>query len=178
MPLSEKLSSVRVRELQLRRETLAAMKMRGSLPDRGRTCYVRSDLLAQATGSRAGQPLALRVLSISDYDGLRLSRELLLTQAGYSAESHSSSSCLDVLATQSFQIAILCHSVAPELAARIAEMLHCYHPRIRVLRLHSSERNASLYFDRELDCFSSPEELLRVLSEETHLIAGRDGVLR
>lgn len=168
--LSSGKTSLCARELQLRRETLAAMKLR-SMQDRGRSRHSRLDPAVQRADSRACVPPALRVLTVSDYEGLRLSRQLILEQAGFRAESCTSSSRFEVFAVRKFHIAILCHSVPSDCAIRIAEMLHRYQPRICVVRLDSSERSGSPFFDRELDLFTPPEEFLRVVREEANRLS-------
>lgn len=174
MQSSAKRRSFSIRELQLRRETIAVMKLRGSLPYHSNNLHLRSDAVSPCFaggGSRGDNPQPIRILSISDYDGLRVSRELLLAQTGYCTESCASSAHFDVLAVRRFHIAVLCHSIAADRAIRIAELLHRDHPRIRVLRLNPSERSGTPCFDQDLDCFISPEELLRVIREEADRIA-------
>lgn len=115
--------------------------------------------------SRDSGPHPVRILSICDYDGLRLARELLLTQEGYCLKSHASSDPLDVFSARSCQLAIICHSVALEAAMRIADMLHRYNSAIYVLRLSKSDLAHSSCFDGELESFCAPGLLLEAIRE-------------
>lgn len=81
----------------------------------------------------------VRILSISDDDGLRYSRELLLVNEGYETESISSNTALTVAYIGSFDIALICRSVEPERALAVADVLRRYNPNIRVLTISPLE---------------------------------------
>lgn len=163
---------VRGRELKLRGETLAAMKLAGALgrPAPQKSAGPGAHAVLDRLPVDTGEPV--RILCISDYEGLRISRELLLRQAGFYPESCLSATPLDVFAARRFPVALLCHSVPHERAVCIAGVLHRYHSRISVVRLNSCDPMGEPYFDRELECPASPEELLRVLREEARRNCG------
>lgn len=75
----------------------------------------------------------IRILSISDDDGLRSSRELLLQKGGYATESITSNTVLSVSRVRSFDVALICRSVKPARAMALTDMLRRYHPDIQVL---------------------------------------------
>lgn len=162
-----------MRDLELRREILAAMELRNHFDGRRpssprRTAHLVAD--SPLPANLSAQPM--RILSIGDYDSLRISREWLLRQAGFHAESLTSCAPLDAFKVRSFSIALLCHTVPFERAVRIADILHRYHPRILVMRLNQSDPVGNAGFDRELDSLLSPAELLRVLREEASRLNG------
>lgn len=112
----------------------------------------------------------VRILSISDYDGLRVSRELLLDREGYRIESVSSSDGIDAHTALGFQIAILCDSVAPQRARHVADWLHRSNPTIRVVRVCQCGGTGDASFDRELDSFDGPSQLLLVIRDEANRV--------
>jgi hypothetical protein len=168
--------SVWARETELRRETIAVMRVRLSFDPRIRPIRTSSQddawQLADAAAMSAESP-SVRILSICDYDGLRVSREWLLDREGYSTESHTSSDPLDAYALESFRLAILCHSVAPEQAIRIADLLHRRNRRIFVVRMSvASDRAHSPSFDAEFDGFAQPDRLLAFIREAVARLPG------
>jgi DNA-binding NtrC family response regulator len=78
-------------------------------------------------------PAPVRVLSICDDEGLRLSRELLLLRDGYQTESIASSTAITVSGVRSFDLALICRSVDRARAIALIEMLRRYHPGIQIL---------------------------------------------
>ena len=105
-----------------------------------------------------------RVLSISDDDGLRYSRELLLWNDGYETESITSSTALSVSRVRSFDIALICRSVDPERAMALTEMLRRYNPEIQILCIRPLEsRLTPCGADREIA--SGPEAVLEAVRE-------------
>lgn len=105
----------------------------------------------------------VRILSICDDDGIRFSRELVLIQEGYEVESVSSRSLLNADWVRSFHIAILCHTLSPECAARLAETLRCSNPQIRVLRVHSIRSHCDRFYDVDCEALPGPSELLMAI---------------
>jgi hypothetical protein len=92
-----------------------------------------------------------RILSISDDDGLRLSRMLLLSKNGYDIESMSASEVLLVAEFGSFDAVLMCRSVEPGMAAAIAEKLREHNPEIKILRINPTEGAEELCrFDLEV----------------------------
>ena len=102
----------------------------------------------------------VRILSICDDDGIRFSRELVLMQEGYEVSSVPSYACLSPDCMRSFHIAVLCHTVDAERAARLAEMLRWYNPSIGVLRVHSIRPPSKSFYDLDCEALPSPEELI------------------
>jgi DNA-binding NtrC family response regulator len=105
---------------------------------------------------------AIRILSISDDDGLRYSRQLLLVSDGYEAESTNSRTAFAV-AARSFDIALLCSSVDPKRALALGEMLRRCNPDIQILLITPTE-GASL-LETDLEVPSGPESLLHAIKQ-------------
>ena len=75
----------------------------------------------------------VRILSISDDEGLRFSRELLLSNDGYEIESVPSTTALSHPRTGSFDVALICRSVEAERAAALTDTLRQSNPEIQIL---------------------------------------------
>lgn len=162
-------TAVSVREIQLLRETLAAMRIRVSLPQPDGALNLQCEPVDLAGAEQADLKETMdpiRILCISDYDGLRVSRKLLLEREGYYAESVPSSTVIDPALALRFQMAILCDSVAQKDAQRVAQLLRCHHPGIRVVRVSKWGRTGDPNYDRELDCFLDPSQFLLAVREE------------
>jgi len=105
-----------------------------------------------------------RVLLISDDEGLRYSRELLLSYDGYDTESITSATALPVSRVRSFDIAVVCRSVRPERAMALADMLRRYNPEIQILCIRPLEnRIAQCAADMEIP--SGPDIVLAAVHE-------------
>lgn len=102
---------------------------------------------------------SVRILSISDDDGLRYSRELLLSNDGYETESITSIANLSVTRVRSFDIAVICRSVQWERAMSLSDMLRRYHPEIQILRISPLENHGELC-DADMEIASGPEIIL------------------
>jgi hypothetical protein len=102
---------------------------------------------------------SVRVLSISDDDGLRFSRELLLASDGYETESITSNTALSVTRARSFEIAVICRSVEPERAIALADLLRRYNPEIRILTIRQLETQPQ-HCDADIEIASGPEPVL------------------
>ena len=76
-----------------------------------------------------------RILSVSDYESLRASRELLLKSAGYSVISMSSDRVLTEEIAGKVEIAIVDQTTNDSTATQIAGRLRDSHANIRILRL-------------------------------------------
>jgi hypothetical protein len=115
--------------------------------------------LAAAVRREASWP---RILAISDYEGLRASREQVLRLKGFEVESVSSSADFEAAWVRTFDIAILCQSVEAARATRIAEILHRLNPGIALLRINPSQTNleSRSMFDFEMEGLAGPEGLL------------------
>jgi hypothetical protein len=149
------------RAIQLRRETIAAMKLRSiSAVRRIADAQVSADAGVQVRS--AGQT---RILAISDYEGLRISREQVLRLEGFLIESVSSGAVLEDSWMKLFDIAILCQSIESEDAVRIARLLRRANPRIAILRVNPSQANMENCppFDYEMDALAGPHGLLHAL---------------
>src|SRR5947209_8120931 len=119
------------RAIQLRREAVAAMRLRiggGS----------RCNFLPLNAGTSRDAP-QIRILTISDYEGLRNSREQVLRMQGFYVESVPSRARFDVAWVRSFDIAVFCQSVEHGRAMRIATQLRALHPGIALLRIHPTQ---------------------------------------
>ena len=103
-----------------------------------------------------------RVLSISDDDGLRYSREFLLSNDGYVTESITSNTALSVSRVRSFDIALICRSVEPKRAMALTDMLRHYNPEIQILCISPLDDR----LDRcgaDLEIGSGPEAVLEAV---------------
>ena len=101
----------------------------------------------------------VRILSISDDDGLRFSRELLLTRDGYETTSVTSSAALSLLSARPFDIALICRSVDPERAVAVTELLRNQNPAIQIVCVAPIEdRHDSR--DADFEVASGPQPLL------------------
>ena len=101
----------------------------------------------------------VRILSVSDDDGLRFSRELLLVSDGYQTESITSNAVVSADRVRSFDIVLICRSVEPERAMALADMMRKYNPNIRILTISRLE-NRPERFDADLETASGPEPVL------------------
>ncbi len=102
---------------------------------------------------------SLRILSISDDDGLRNSRELVLSSGGYETESITSTAVLSVTWVRSFDIAVICRSVEPERAMALMDMLRRYHPGIQIISISPLERSFECS-EPDMEIGSGPEMVL------------------
>jgi CheY-like chemotaxis protein len=105
-------------------------------------------------------PKGVRILSVCDDDGIRFSRELVLKQEGYEVESVPSREHLEDSRICSFHIAVLCHSLDAEDAARIANQLRDANPSIAVLRVHAIRTMSNDFYDVDCEVFPGPGQLL------------------
>lgn len=112
----------------------------------------------------------VRILSIGDDDGLRYSRELLISSDGYETESITSYTAISVPYARSFGIALICRSVQPERAMALVEMLRRYNPEIRILCISPLEKSLESC-DADLEIPSGPEAVL----EAIQLLCEHDG---
>ncbi|HKF46731.1 MAG TPA: hypothetical protein VKB38_05190 [Terracidiphilus sp.] len=173
----EKYVPIWAREVELRREIVAAMRLRR---DKSVPAYPAAGSLRQMTSplARPGErksvrmaesPLVARsmdapasevwILEVSDYEGLRSSRQLLLEGAGYRVASVGSRDVLDADWVRRFDIAIVCQSVEPESAENVTAKLRRYHPAIQILRIHSPRSQPHPAFDMEMEGLAGPEAL-------------------
>ena len=115
-----------------------------------------------------------RILSISDDDGLRFSRELLLENDGYETESITSYTALSVSRARYFDIALICRSVEPPRAMALSDMLRRYNPKIRILSISPLENQTEAY-GADLEVPSGPESLLKAIRDFCKLQASPEG---
>lgn len=104
-----------------------------------------------------------RILLISDYDGLRFSRELLLRKQGYEVEAMSGSQFLARKELCHCDLAILCQSLDSDRALLIGAILRRTEPGTAQLRVHPFRRGLEPEFDLCVDGFDGPGVLLNVL---------------
>jgi DNA-binding response OmpR family regulator len=102
---------------------------------------------------------SVRILSISDDDGLRYSRELLLEKDGYETESITSNTALSVSRVRSFDIAVICRSVDPERVMGLTDMLRRYNPDLQILCITPLENRLDSCA-ADLEIASGPETVL------------------
>jgi len=102
---------------------------------------------------------SIRVLSISDDDGLRDSRELLLLKDGYEIESTTSNAALSVSRVRSFDIAVICRSVNPQRAMALTDKLRRYNPQMQILCISPLEAQLDPCA-ADLEIPSGPETIL------------------
>jgi len=117
---------------------------------------------------------SVRILSISDDDGLRLSRELLIENDGYETESISSNTAISVSYARSFDMVLICRSVHPDRAMAIIDMLRRYNPEIRVMTISPLEASMERR-DTDLDVNSGPESVLEAIRQLSRETAGSKG---
>lgn len=86
----------------------------------------------RAQGSSSSMDGSFRILSICDDEGLRHSRELLLTSEGYSTESVTSDVVLSVEQARRFDAVLICRSVDPKRGRALTETLERYNPGIQI----------------------------------------------
>lgn len=106
-------------------------------------------------------PKGVRILSICDDEGIRFSREMVLKEEGYDVESVDSSHPLDAAQSGSCQLAVLCHSLSPDRAARITAFLRQSNPRILVVRIHAIRSAPNPYYDADCEVLPGPGQLLQ-----------------
>jgi DNA-binding NtrC family response regulator len=117
---------------------------------------------------------SVRILSVSDDDGLRFSRALLLANDGYEAESMTSGTALSLARVDGFEIAVICRSVEPERAMALAEMLRQGNPEISILTF-SPQEGPGQCIDGGLEIASGPESVLEACRKLCDEIAARHG---
>jgi hypothetical protein len=147
------------RAIQLRREAIAAMKLRSASTVR----YVNGSRIPESGPVRVTRQT--RILAISDYEGLRSSREQVLRLEGFHVESASSRAVFEDSWVRSFDIAILCQSVEPDRAVRIAVLLRQANPCIALMRVNPSQASTEpqSLFDCEMDALAGPLGLLKAI---------------
>ena len=106
-------------------------------------------------------PLAsVRVLSVSDHESIRLSRELLLQSFGYTVVSMSADCALRGEIPDDLAIAIIGQTVDDISACRIAGSLRRTQPYIRILRLTMQYARSGPEFDNCCFVEDGPEVFL------------------
>lgn len=115
----------------------------------------------------------MHLLAISDYDGLRFSREMILSKAGYTVHSIPSGAVTDVFNGANFQLAILCQSVEHGRAAQVASVLRDGNPAIRILRVLPDRSVSEHGYDAVIDGWDNPERFL----DAVRRLSQRDGLI-
>jgi hypothetical protein len=105
----------------------------------------------------------LRILCVCDDDAIRFLREPVLQDAGYQVKWLPSNAAFEVATVRSFDVAILCQSVAWKRAAHVSALLRRSNPLIRILRVNTlrSEMENGFYVDCEV--IAGPGLLIQVL---------------
>lgn len=110
-----------------------------------------------------GITVAYKILTISDDDGLRASRDMVLRSEGYDVQSQSSQAFLEIARGRSCNLAILCQSVPADRATSIAEQLRHQNPAIRILRMNPFRACSEPRFNTDFEVFAGPYALLRAI---------------
>ncbi|KAA6458292.1 hypothetical protein DYQ86_20460 [Acidobacteria bacterium AB60] len=118
-----------------------------------------------------------RILAVSDYDGLRRSREQVLRLEGFQVESVSSQASFEAAWVRTFDIAVLCQSVEPRDAAKIAKALRLANRGITIVRINSLpvEAASPSLFDYEMDAFAGPQGILKAMEAIGHRPRAQSG---
>ena len=127
-------------------------------------CFLGSQSAAAAVAPRR-EAWQTRILAISDYEGLRRSREQVLRLEGFQVESVNSRTLIGIAWVRSFDMAIFCQSVEEARAVRLAELLRRHNSKIMLLRInpsHAGGEGGSL-FDCEMEALAGPRGLLRAI---------------
>jgi len=104
----------------------------------------------------------VRILSVSDDDGLRFSRELVLKNEGYETESITSNDGLSAARARSFDIALICRSVHPTRAMALSDWLRQYNPEIQIVCIAPIEDPAEPC-EADIETLAGPEPLLETI---------------
>ncbi len=149
------------RAIQLRREAVAAMKLRSPAIPR---CVTGARKLTNVAAANSNVRTT-RILAISDYEGLRTSREELLQRAGFHVESVPGNVRLDGSWVETFDLAILCQSIDPSRVSKITQSLRRANPNILIVRINPTQAAMAAHtpFDVELEGLSGPQGLLRAI---------------
>lgn len=104
----------------------------------------------------------VRILSISDDDGLRFSRELLLKSEGYETESMTSNVALSAAIAGQFDIVLICRSVDNERAIALTNRLRKNHPEVQVVCV-SPRQSDPVPHDADVEVSPGPEPILEAI---------------
>lgn len=107
----------------------------------------------------------VHILSISDDEGVRVSREMLLRRNGYEVESVESQEFLGVGYVRRFKVALICTSIPAPLVGPLMEKLIRYNPSIQIIEMEDLRFNAELWFDVNASRSAGPDLLLEALKE-------------
>lgn len=110
-------------------------------------------------------PASVRVLSVSDHESIRTSRELLLESVGLSAVSMSSDCALRDEIPRDLGIAIIGQTIDDLTASRIAARLRRTQPSMRILRLTMQYSRSGPGFDGCCFTEDGPEVFLWRVAE-------------
>jgi hypothetical protein len=104
----------------------------------------------------------VRILSISDHEDIRLSRELLLKNAGYEVISSSSESAGEM--PDDVQLVLIGQTVKDSDAARVIAVVRKAHPQVRIMRMRRQCEGGEA--DCDASCFveDGPTAFLRCVS--------------
>lgn len=107
----------------------------------------------------------IRILSVSDDEGLRLSRELLLRNCGYEIESVTSYDLLGVSYVRTFEIALICTSIQATRVGPLIEKLCRYNPGIQTLDMDDLQFKAEVWSEVTSPVVIGPDLLLNTLRD-------------
>ncbi|MFP5236999.1 MAG: hypothetical protein ACLGSD_13955 [Acidobacteriota bacterium] len=119
----------------------------------------------QTPGERDTVERRTRILLISDYEGLRTSREVLLRKQGYDVRAITSAEFLEKPDSCQGDLAILCQSLESGRARAVGEILRRKCHGLSLLRIYPCRTSLEPVFDLGVDGFDGPEVLLDVLQQ-------------
>jgi hypothetical protein len=108
---------------------------------------------------------SVRVLSVSDHESIRSSREMLLQSIGYMVVSMSSECALRCEIPHDLAIAVIGQTTNDISACRVAGMLREIQPNIRILRLTMQYSRSGPGFDACCFVEDGPEVFLTCVAE-------------
>jgi hypothetical protein len=107
----------------------------------------------------------VRILSISDHEGVRLSRELLLKMAGYGVISAASESVLSGEMHDDGQLVLIGQTVEGRVAGRVISAVRKARPHVRIMRIRRQSEGADAACDGSCFVEDGPATFLRCVSD-------------
>jgi hypothetical protein len=110
-------------------------------------------------------PKGVTILSIGDDVRLLETRQMVFASAGYQVHSATSADVFEENLIRQMDIAVICHSVPPKLAALIACSFHGLDPALPILRLGEPIAGTDGAYDHALQFPPRPEVLLKTVEQ-------------
>jgi hypothetical protein len=108
---------------------------------------------------------SVRVLSVSDYESIRVSRELLLQNFGYLVISMTSDCVLRCETLPDVAIAVIGQTIDNQSASRIAAKLRKLQPNVKLLRLTTQYSRSGAEFNDSCFVEDGPEAFVARVAE-------------